>query len=81
MPEFSIVAQIAEVEREIAMRYKVYPNWVANAKMKQSEADYYMGRMQAVLKTLQWLQKNESRIKEKTRPENPDGVVADHRNG
>jgi hypothetical protein len=65
MTEFSLVAQIAEVEREIVMRNKVYPQWVARAKMKQGEADYHLGRMEAVLVTLKWLQRNEAKIKQK----------------
>jgi len=63
--QFSIVAQIAEVDREIVMREKVYPSWIARGKMQQSEADYYMGRMRAVLRTLKWLQINEAKIKAK----------------
>ena len=63
--QFSLVAQVAEVEREIHMRKKVYPNFVKYGKMKQEESDYHMGRMEAVLRTLKWLQVNEAKIKAK----------------
>jgi hypothetical protein len=61
----SIVAQIAEVDREIVMREKVYPQWVKANKMHQGEADFHLGRMRAVLRTLKWLQRNEAAIKGK----------------
>ncbi len=50
---FSIRQQIEEVEREIALRKQVYPSWVARGKMRQSIEDFHMGRMEAVLATLQ----------------------------
>lgn len=55
--------QIAEVERELALRSRVYPGLVAKKKMRQGEADEHTRRMQAVLATLRWLQKNEASIK------------------
>jgi len=64
-PQFSLVAQIAEVDREIVMREKVYPAWIKSHRMQQGEADYYLGRMRAVLRTLKWLQKYEGIIKAK----------------
>lgn len=62
---FSLGQQIEEVRREIAMRERVYPLMVAKHSIRQSEADYFMGRMRAVLATLLWLQKNEATIKAK----------------
>ncbi len=50
--------QIACVKREIAMREKVYPALVYKGKMRQVEADWQLTTMQAVLKTLETLQKN-----------------------
>jgi len=75
MAEFNLTAQIAEVERELTMRRKVYPHFVASEKLTHDEAKYYMGRMEAVLKTLKWLQANEARIKEKTRPDESGRAV------
>lgn len=48
----SIEAQIAEVEREIVMRERVYPHQVRSGKMRQSEADLHIDRMRDVLATL-----------------------------
>jgi len=47
--------QITEVRRELAMRRRVYPRWVAGGRIVQAEADLYMERMQAVLVTLEGL--------------------------
>ena len=40
------------MKREIAMRERVYPNWVKNGKMKLDQADYQIEAMRAVLRTL-----------------------------
>ena len=60
----SIGQQIDEVERELAMRRKVYPSMISRGKLRQSEADFYTNRLTAVSRTLQWLRDNEQRIKE-----------------
>ncbi|MDP3417899.1 hypothetical protein [Falsiroseomonas sp.] len=44
--------QIAAVQREIAMRQRVYPRWVAAGKMTQAKAEAETRGMQAVLDTL-----------------------------
>ena len=44
--------QVAEVEREIALRRRVYPRWVSNGQLKQDRADRQIAVMEAVLKTL-----------------------------
>ena len=56
----SLAQQIEEVERELTLRSRVYPGFVASGKMKQSIADYHMGRMRAVLQTLKRLQEEAS---------------------
>lgn len=56
MTKFSLAQQIEEVQREITLRGRVYPHQVASGKMKQSIADYHMGRMQAVLETLRGIE-------------------------
>lgn len=48
----TIDEQIACVRRELAMRQKAYPKWVASQRMKQAEADRELARMQAVHDTL-----------------------------
>lgn len=52
MAEITIDEQIACVRRELAMRQRVYPKWVAGGKMKQPDADKELERMQAVHDTL-----------------------------
>jgi hypothetical protein len=49
---WSLGAQIEEIEREIKMRREVYPRRVAQGKMRQSLADAHISRMEAVLRTL-----------------------------
>ena len=44
--------QLAAVEREIALRRRVYPNWVAAKKMSQDKADKEIAALEAVAKTL-----------------------------
>jgi hypothetical protein len=60
--------QIAECQRELALRNNVYPHFVAKGRMEQSEADQHVARLTAVLNTLLWLEKNEARIKAALRP-------------
>lgn len=47
-----ITAQIECVRREIAMRRRVYPRWVHQARMSQEKADHEIDAMEAVLETL-----------------------------
>jgi hypothetical protein len=49
-------AQIACIEREIAMRERVYPNWVASGRMSQAKADAELLAMRAALETLRGAQ-------------------------
>ena len=59
----SLSQQIDEVKRELALRSEVYPRRINSGKMKQSLADYQTVRMQAVLRTLEWLQRNEAKVR------------------
>lgn len=54
--KFSLAQQIEEVERELLLRRRVYQHQVASGKMRQSIADFHLGRMQAVLDTLRELE-------------------------
>lgn len=45
-------AQIACVEREIALRKRVYPRWVEQGRMSQDKADAEIAAMTAVLATI-----------------------------
>lgn len=61
--KISIIGQIAEAERELAMRHEVYPRRVANRQMRQGEADMLIARQEAIIKTLKWVQDNEPEIR------------------
>jgi hypothetical protein len=52
----SLAEQIAEVERECAMRERVYGNWVVSGRMKLADSQRQIRRMRAVLATLKRLQ-------------------------
>ncbi len=54
-PAVSLAGQIAEVERELAMRKAVYPRWVADRRITQAAADARTIAMEAVLATLKGL--------------------------
>jgi len=47
--------QIACVEREIAMRRRVYARWVSERKMSPALADKQIALMEAVLDSLRWM--------------------------
>lgn len=52
-------AQVECVRREIAMRERVYPKWVAAGRMTQKKADDELAAMAAVLGTLAGLEAKE----------------------
>ena len=43
---------LAESEREVALRKRVYPRWVADKKLTQAKADRQIAVMEAVAKLL-----------------------------
>jgi hypothetical protein len=52
MEKVTIAEQIAEVEREIKIRERVYTRWVLNGKITARAAELQLGRMRAVIETL-----------------------------
>jgi hypothetical protein len=48
----SLRSQIEEVERELALRSRVYPRQIMAGKMRRGEAELHIERMRAVLATL-----------------------------
>jgi hypothetical protein len=58
-----LIDQIACARREIALRESVYPSWVARQRMTKESADLELERMRAVLQTLEWLQRNETKVR------------------
>jgi hypothetical protein len=55
----SLNQQIEAVKREIALRKRVYPAWVTQKRMKQPAATFEIEAMEAVLSTLEALQRGE----------------------
>ena len=53
-----IEEQIVTVERELGFRRRLYPRWVGANKLTQAAADTEIRRMEAVLLTLQRVQRN-----------------------
>jgi hypothetical protein len=56
-----LAVQVACVKREVALRERAYPRWVANGKMAQQKADQELAAMRAVSQTIARLQ-NEERL-------------------
>ncbi len=56
MTSIPLAEQIKCVKREIAMRARLYPQWVANGRLIQSKADAEIAAMKAVLATLESLE-------------------------
>ena len=52
MFEVTLQEQLECIEREISMRSRTYPRWVAERKLTQTLADKEMARMNAVRSTL-----------------------------
>jgi hypothetical protein len=50
--DISLAEQIAEVQREIALRKRLHPQWVKAGKLDAGDATYQMRCLEAVLRTL-----------------------------
>ncbi len=61
--KISIIGQIAEIDREIAMREKVYPREVQSGRMKKEQAEMLMERIFAIRSTLVFCKENEADIR------------------
>lgn len=62
--KISLIGQIAECDREIALRQSFYPRQISQGKMRQAEADMHMDRIQAIRATLMFNRENEADIRE-----------------
>jgi hypothetical protein len=51
----SLAEQIACAERELALRVRVYPRWVASNKMKPEKSDHELECMAEIIRTLKRL--------------------------
>lgn len=54
----SIDQQINEVDRELDLRRREYPELVRRGKMRKAEADWAITRMEAVRMSLLWCRSN-----------------------
>ena len=61
--KISIIGQIAEIDREIALRERVYPREVQAGKMKQVEAEMLMDRIHSIRATLMFCREHEANIR------------------
>ena len=55
-PEVSLSDQVACAKRELALRRRVYPQWVGAKRMNQFKAESEILAMQAIVRTLEDLQ-------------------------
>ena len=53
MPTISLLTQIAEVQRELTIRRRMYPVWVRRDQMSATAMARQIARMEAVLETLE----------------------------
>ena len=49
----TLAEQMTEVRREIAQRERAYPRWMTGGRLTKVAADRQLGRMRAVLATLE----------------------------
>ncbi len=66
-----IAEQINEVLRELAERETRYPLRIEERRMSQAQAGRQNQVMEAVLKTLRWLERNETQIKQALKGREP----------
>lgn len=64
MTAVPITEQCAEIERELALRRRVYPHWVESGRLGDVDAERQLSRMEAALKTLRWVEKHGEAIKQ-----------------
>ena len=51
----TLAAQIAEAQRELALRRQCYPGWIKRGKLDAGDAYYQIQAMEAIVRTLQRL--------------------------
>lgn len=61
-PVVQLAEQIEAVEREIAMRRRVYPRWIESGKMTPQKGAREIAAMVAVLATLRGIEASERLI-------------------
>jgi hypothetical protein len=48
----TLAEQIAEAQRELALRKQCYPQWIKSGKLDAGEATYQIRCMEAIVRTL-----------------------------
>lgn len=61
MADIPLAEQVTELKRELHMRHRVYPKWVASGRMEQREADRHVARLEAAIETLSRLAEEQDR--------------------
>ncbi|WP_411035721.1 hypothetical protein [Shinella sp. BYT-45] len=61
--KISIIGQIAEIDREIAEREKLYPRLVREGRMKEEQRVMLMDRILAIRATLMFCREHEAAIR------------------
>lgn len=64
MTDFTIDQQIAAVRREVGMRERVYPRFIAKGTLTEAEAERQIATMKAVQATLERLRDEQQAKKE-----------------
>ena len=64
MPRFSIRQQIEELEREVELRARVYPNFVRKGSMTPSVAEYHTERLRLRSRRCDGYRRNKTAVRE-----------------
>jgi len=48
----TLADQIAEAQRELALRKRLYPGWIKRGPLSEGEATYFLTVMEAIVQTL-----------------------------
>ena len=64
--------QIAEAQRELALRRTVYPQWIKSGKLDAGEAHYQLRAMEAIVTTLMRLDAEQRQLSLFTQSAPPD---------
>jgi hypothetical protein len=58
----SLADQIAEAQRELALRKRLYPGWIKRGTLTEGQATYYLAAMQAIVQTLRQLDMDQRQL-------------------
>jgi hypothetical protein len=58
----SLADQIKEAQRELALRKKLYPQWIKRGTLTEGQATYYLQAMEAIVQTLRQLDMDQRQL-------------------